>query len=251
MWKQITNLKPEHQLLLGIAIIVILSSLFWRSINNTPLTIGAEAYLGNLRGKVQLEAFDGEYNGDHDDNYIYRKKHFVLFYVPWCGYCKNILPIWDQLSQKYGQNGNVDIMKVNCEKFTNMATKHGVDSYPTIKFFPNGIQDHENYIHYVDSRDLSSFSRFLEEHSTGRTSSKNPPVEQFKNKNRLNTNEKGYNAPIGYNDFELFEPFSMENNDNDENSDENENDKPDDWYLKHMAGGVPQTRVNGGPIRLQ
>lgn len=237
--KQFQKLKPEQQLLLVIAIVVLLSSLFWRT-GADPFSIGASAHIGNLKGSVQLEAFenDGEYIGD--DEYIHRNKHFVLFYVPWCGYCKNVLPIWDQLSQKFSDRENVKIMKVNCEKFTNMANKHGVDSYPTIKFFPNGINDTKNYINYVDSRDLSSFIRFLEKHSEGRDQYQG--METFQNANT-------YSAPVGYNEYEIFEPFAQDTRDDEEPNVRNASGTPDDWYLQHMVGGRAQAMVNRGPMR--
>ena len=242
IWKQLIKLKPEQQLLLGIALIVLLSSLFWRT-GSDPFSIGASAHIGNLKGKIELEAFTGEYEGErHDDAYIYRKKHFVLFYVPWCGYCKNVLPIWDQLSQKYSDR-DVKIMKVNCEKFTNMSSKHGIDSYPTIRYYPAGLTDTKNYITFVESRDLNSFIRFLEKYSSERNQY-DENVETFQTAST-------YNAPVGYNDYEIFEPFSMDTRDyeDDEPSVDRATGVPDKWYEDNMNGARPQALVKAGPMR--
>jgi len=224
--KTLTKLKPEQQLLLGIAIIVLLSSLFWRSGAN-PFSIGASAHFGNLKGRVELEAFDseGETTDRHDDNYLYRKKAFVLFHVPWCGYCKNVLPIWNQLAQQ--TNNDVNIMKIDCEKFTDISKKHQIDSYPTIRFYPNGLNSDQDYVTYMDTRDLESFQRFLEKHSTSRVG----VTETFKNTNN-------YSAPVGYNDYEIFEPFATEKEDGEDEPARTSNTM-DNSYLRYMAGGKP------------
>jgi len=228
--RSLTSLKPEQQLLLGIAVIILLSSLFWRSGAN-PFSIGASAHFGNLKGRVELEAFEDEGGDKHDDNYIYRNKAFVLFHVPWCGYCKNVMPIWDQLAQQYSDKG-VNIMKVDCEKFTDMSTKHQVDSYPTIRFYPQGMNASDDYVTYVDTRDLSSFQRFLEKHSLPeRVHEAVGATESFKNANT-------YNAPVGYNDFEIFEPFTADEDDNEPVPARSPNTM-DNSYLRYMAGGKP------------
>jgi len=241
--KRLGGLKPEHQLLIGIAIIVILSSLFWRS--PSPFSMGAQAHLGNLKGKVEFEAFDDQgfsesddVEGKHDDRYIYRNKAFVLFYVPWCGYCKNVMPIWDQLTRKY-QQGDVNIMKMDCEKFTNLSKKHEVESYPTIRLYPNGLQDNKNYITYVDSRDLNSFQRFLDEHSNARVG--------YVDTQETFQNASNYNSPVGYNDYEIFEPFHTDPNDvsdSDNDGDAGYRDRKSTCYKKFMAGG------DGGPVAM-
>jgi len=225
--KKLTKLKPEQQLLLGVAVLVLVSSLFWRT-NSLP--VGAS---------VQLESFDNEDNQNASD-YIYRKKAFVLFHVPWCGYCKNTMPIWDKLSQKYSDS-DVNVMKIDCEKYTNLGKKYQIDSYPTIRYYSNGLKDEKNYITYVDNRDLSSFSRFLEKHSENRVGN---TVETYLNANN-------YAAPVGYNENNMISPFDS-NPDSDfdmarmgEETSVKKSESPyngEECYLRLMAGGQPTTQ---------
>ena len=40
------------------------------------------------------------------------KGWFVKFYAPWCGHCKQLAPIWDELSEKHSKTFNV--AKIDC-----------------------------------------------------------------------------------------------------------------------------------------
>jgi thiol-disulfide isomerase/thioredoxin len=60
----------------------------------------------------------------------------VLFYAPWCYYCKNVKPAWEALSKK------VDLIKVyamNCEKNSSHCRKMREDMPQLVKSFPTMI----------------------------------------------------------------------------------------------------------------
>ncbi|AHF93406.1 thioredoxin [Opitutaceae bacterium TAV1] len=60
----------------------------------------------------------------------------VDFWAPWCGPCKAIAPILDQLSTELGDK--VTIGKVNVDDNGELAAKYGVRAIPTLLLFKNG-----------------------------------------------------------------------------------------------------------------
>ena len=62
----------------------------------------------------------------------------IDFWAPWCGPCKVMGPIIDRLAEKYADNENVIIRKVNADEFPQETADHGVRSIPTLIFKKNG-----------------------------------------------------------------------------------------------------------------
>lgn len=60
----------------------------------------------------------------------------VDFWATWCGPCKMMLPIIDELSTEY--EGRVKIMKMNVDEETATPEKFGVRNLPTLLFFKGG-----------------------------------------------------------------------------------------------------------------
>ena len=52
----------------------------------------------------------------------------IDFYAQWCGQCKKIMPIIDELSKEY------NVLKVDVETDRDMAVKYNINSLPTILF---------------------------------------------------------------------------------------------------------------------
>ena len=60
----------------------------------------------------------------------------VDYWAEWCGPCKAISPILDEISTEYA--GKVTIAKINIDENPNTAPKYGVRSIPTLMLFKNG-----------------------------------------------------------------------------------------------------------------
>lgn len=60
----------------------------------------------------------------------------VDFWAPWCGPCKMIGPVVEELAK---ENPDVTIGKLNVDDHPELAGKHGVMSIPTLLFFKDGV----------------------------------------------------------------------------------------------------------------
>lgn len=66
------------------------------------------------------------------------KPAIIDFYADWCGPCKMIAPILEQLSEEY--KGKVDIYKIDTEVEQELAAAFAIRSIPSMLFIPIGDQ---------------------------------------------------------------------------------------------------------------
>jgi thioredoxin len=62
------------------------------------------------------------------------KPCIVDFYADWCGPCKMLTPVLEELSEKYA--GRLDIYKVNTDQEQELAAAFGIQSIPSLLFVP-------------------------------------------------------------------------------------------------------------------
>ena len=60
----------------------------------------------------------------------------VDFWAPWCGPCKAIAPILEEIAEEMGDQ--VKICKVNVDNNSDIATQYEIRAIPTILLFKNG-----------------------------------------------------------------------------------------------------------------
>lgn len=76
--------------------------------------------------------FDFENQKDWD--YKGNLPSIVDFYADWCGPCKALSPVLEELAKEY--DGKVNIYKINTEEERELASAFGISSIPSILFIP-------------------------------------------------------------------------------------------------------------------
>lgn len=70
----------------------------------------------------------------------------VDFCATWCGPCRMISPLIDEIAE---ENTNLTVVKVDVDKYPNIATKYGIMSIPTLKVFKKG-EEGKTSIGYIE-----------------------------------------------------------------------------------------------------
>lgn len=75
----------------------------------------------------------------------------VDFWAPWCGPCKTIVPMLEELAGQY--NGKLKVVKINVDDNKEAAMKYNVRQIPNLIFFKDG-ESKEQIIGVVPKQEL-------------------------------------------------------------------------------------------------
>lgn len=81
----------------------------------------------------------------------------VLFHATWCPHCRDVLPLWPQV--KAGVAGKLDVIDV--ESKNPIMANHKIQGFPTIRFFPQGMDSVETYVDHTGPRTVDGVMQFL------------------------------------------------------------------------------------------
>jgi len=89
------------------------------------------------------------YNGE-DFNEIIKDKVLVDFYATWCGPCRMLAPLLEKVSS------DIKVVKVDVDRYPELARQCGVMSMPTLIIFENGKEIKKN-IGFIPEPKLREF----------------------------------------------------------------------------------------------
>ncbi|GMF55825.1 unnamed protein product [Phytophthora fragariaefolia] len=83
---------------------------------------------------------------DNFDEVVDGSKHvLVKFYAPWCGHCKSLAPAYETVATAFKKTDSVVVAEVDADQYKELGSKFGVTGFPTLKYFPVGSTEAEDY----------------------------------------------------------------------------------------------------------
>lgn len=118
--------------------------------------VGVNAHLGTIKGSINLEAFE---NTEELESFMNSNSpQFVIFKADWCGHCKKVLPE----IQKLESMNLCQVVKVDADKQPDLVKEHGVQGFPTIRLYPQGLGNKSSYEDFTGERTAESMKVFLQ-----------------------------------------------------------------------------------------
>ena len=118
--------------------------LAWRN-NDLPILYQGQV---DLADKISNESYQ----------LIIKEEKVVLvdFYAPWCGPCKRMQPMLEEISRQF--EGKAKIVRINIDENKKLSKRLGIDEIPFFKLYRNG----KEIGNYIGELDRATFIRLLE-----------------------------------------------------------------------------------------
>jgi protein disulfide-isomerase-like protein len=100
------------------------------------------------------------------------KPWLIEFYAPWCGHCKHLAPVWEDLASQL--KGQAVVAKVDATENKKLGSRFRVRGYPTIKMVYQG-----HYYDYEEGRSVDAFTNFVMGGFARKEAKEIPPTPGF------------------------------------------------------------------------
>jgi protein disulfide-isomerase A1 len=119
---------------------------------------------GNLKKNMNIEPLPADWDtkpvkvltGENFHEVTTSEKHVLVeFYAPWCGHCKQLAPIYDQLGEIFEKHENIMIAKMDAT--ANEIDGLQIEGFPTLKFYSKD----GDVADFDGGRDLKDMAEFV------------------------------------------------------------------------------------------
>lgn len=93
------------------------------------------------------------------------KDAFIEFYAPWCGHCKSLAPKWDEMAEKFSDNDNVVIGKMDATA-NDVPSQFEVQGFPTLFWVPKGKLG--SPVKYQGGRETKDLIDYVSKHTSAK-----------------------------------------------------------------------------------
>ncbi len=107
---------------------------------------------------LTADSFDGLVVDPRTNKIINNVPWMIMFFAPWCGHCKRLMPTFDDFAEKYGDGRLLHVGRVNCDdgSNSNLCTAYEIGGYPTLLFLKG-----DNYYDYNSERTVDGLKKFV------------------------------------------------------------------------------------------
>jgi len=134
---------------------VLIKSLLFAGLATLSVAVGPGSPPPTYENSAVLDLIPSNF----DKIAISGKPALVEFFAPWCGHCKSLAPVYEQLAQDFAfAKDKLTIAKVDADSEKSLGKRFGVQGFPTIKYFDGKSDKPEDY---NGGRDLESLTEFL------------------------------------------------------------------------------------------
>ncbi|XP_037074243.1 LOW QUALITY PROTEIN: protein disulfide-isomerase A3-like [Pollicipes pollicipes] len=91
------------------------------------------------------------------------KDTLIEFYAPWCGHCKKLAPVYDELAEKLKDEPEIAIVKMDATA-NDVPSTYDVRGFPTLYFAPKDSKSSPKK--YEGGREIDDFVKYLAKHAT-------------------------------------------------------------------------------------